>query len=81
MREIVSSMKCKGFNSYYEITFDQTFRITESFYSSPSLSTLFADLGGSLGSWLGLGILQLSTITIIINVIEFIKNIQLYFRK
>ena len=76
MGEIESSKKWKEFNSSFEITFDQTVRITESFYPSPSISTLFADLGGSLGLWLGIGILQLS-----VNVIDFIKNIQLYFRK
>ena len=76
MGEIESSKKWKEFNSSFEITFDQTVRITESFYPSPSISTLFADLGGSLGLWLGIGILQLS-----VNVINFVKNIQLYFRK
>ena len=76
MGEIESSKKWKEFNSSFEITFDQTVRITESFYPPPSLSTLFADLGGSLGLWLGIGILQLS-----VNVIDFIKNIRLYFRK
>ena len=76
MGEIESSKKWKGFDSSFEITFDQTVRITESFYPSPSISTLFADLGGSLGLWLGIGILQLS-----VNVIDFIKNIRLYFRK
>ena len=76
MGEIESSKKWKEFDSSFEITFDQTVRVTESFYPSQSISTLFVDLGGSLGLWLGLGILQLS-----VNVIEFIKNIQLCFRK
>ena len=41
------------------MTFDQTVTITESFYPSPSFTRLFAELGGSLGLWLGVGIVQL----------------------
>ena len=59
--------------SYFDITFDQTVAITEYFYPSLSLSMLCADLGGSLGLWLGVGLLQLC-----VNALDFIKNIRLY---
>jgi len=74
--DIVTSKKWKNAHSYFDITFDQTVRVTESFYPLPSLKTLCADLGGSLGLWLGLGMLQLC-----ITGIEFIKTIKAYFRK
>ena len=34
-------------------------KITESFFPSLSLSELFSSLGGVLGLWLGLGVMQL----------------------
>ena len=76
MGDIVTSKKWKNESSYFDITFDQTVRVTESFYPPPSLSTLCADLGGSLGLWLGLGMLQLC-----ITGIEFLKTIKSYIRK
>ena len=42
------------------MTFDQTVTVTESFYPSLSFTKLFADLGGSLGLWLGVGVLQMT---------------------
>ena len=41
------------------LSFDQTVRVTESFYPSLSLTDLCANLGGSLGLWLGIGLLQI----------------------
>ena len=43
-----------------KLTLDQTVAITESFYSSLSWTKLFAELGGSLGLWLGVGMLQMT---------------------
>ena len=45
--------------SIIRLSFDETVSITESFYPSLDLTKLFVDLGGSLGLWLGLGLLQL----------------------
>ena len=41
------------------LSFDQTVKVTESFYPSLSLTDLCANLGGSLGLWLGIGLLQI----------------------
>ena len=41
------------------LTLDQKVAITEYFIPEFSVSSFFADLGGSLGFWLGLGLLQL----------------------
>ena len=56
----------------FDITFDQTVTITESFYPSLSFTKLFADLGGSLGLWLGVGIIQL--ISYLLQFISYLKN-------
>ena len=45
--------------SKIELTLDQSVLVTKSFYPSLSLSRLFSDLGGAMGLWLGLGIIQL----------------------
>ena len=45
--------------STVDITLDQTVTITESFYPGLSVTKLISSLGGSLGFWLGLGIIQL----------------------
>ena len=74
--DIISRKKWKDWGSYYDIEFDQTVAISEYFYFLPSLSTLCADLGGALGFWLGLGILQLC-----VNAIDFVKDIRIYFGK
>ena len=54
-----SSKIWKGYQSAFSITFDQTVSITESFYASLSISDLFSDMGGSIGLWLGVGLLQI----------------------
>ena len=43
----------------FDLTFDQAVTVTESYYPSPSLTKLLAELGGSLGLWLGVGVVQL----------------------
>ena len=44
---------------YITFIFDETVTVTESFYKSLSYSELFSTLGGSLGLWLGVGIMQI----------------------
>ena len=46
-------------HSFIDLTFIQAISVTESFYKSLSYSELFSSLGGSLGLWLGVGIMQI----------------------
>ena len=55
--------------------FDQTVTVTESFYPSLSFTKLFADLGGSLGLWLGVGIVQLFSYSL--QFLSYLKNCRL----
>ena len=48
-----------GYDSEMKLTFDQKVHITESLYPPMSLPKFFSDLGGSLGFWLGVGLLQI----------------------
>ena len=43
----------------FDLTFDQTVIVTKSFYPPLSFTTLFTQLGGSLGLWLGIGMMQM----------------------
>ena len=46
-------------NDVIEIRFHHEVSITESYFPSFSLPSFFADLGGSLGLWLGVGAVQI----------------------
>ena len=45
--------------SAFFLTFDKTVTITESRFPRVDVAKLFADLGGTLGLWLGLGVIQI----------------------
>lgn len=49
----------QNLNSMIVLTMNQEVTIYESFIPEFSISTFFADLGGSLGLWLGVGAVQL----------------------
>ena len=44
----------------FDLTFDQEVTFTESFFPSLSMSNLFSQIGGALGLWLGIGVLQIT---------------------
>ena len=45
--------------TWIELGLDQTISITEEFFEEFSLTKFLIDIGGSLGLWLGVGILQI----------------------
>ena len=47
--------------STLDITFKQSVTVTEYFYPQFSFSDFLSSMGGALGLWLGLGVLQLTT--------------------
>ena len=54
------------------LTFDKTVTITETRFPRVDVAKLFADLGGSLGLWLGVGIVQL--ISYLLQFLLYLKN-------
>lgn len=55
----------------FDLTFYQRVSITESFYPSLSVTELLTSLGGALGLWLGVGVVQLLDLGI--KAAQFIK--------
>ena len=47
------------YSSRIGLTFNQAVTVRKSFYKSLSYSELFSALGGTLGLWLGVGIMQI----------------------
>ena len=47
-----------------DITFDQEVTIMKSYYAPVSFTKLLSDLGGSLGLWLGIGIIQICILVV-----------------
>ena len=56
---LISSSPTYSYYTLFEISVDQRVKITESFYATPSLAEIFSSLGGALGLWLGLGMMQI----------------------
>ena len=68
-----SARLIESFHSTYptfSFTIEQEVKITESFLPEFSITSFFADLGGALGLWLGVGAVQLSKS--IVDLLEFI---------
>ena len=61
---MIAKDKVNKDNSYIDIEFDQEVTVTESYYPDLSFTTLLAEVGGSFGLWLGVGLLQLTTIIV-----------------
>ena len=57
-----------------DLSFDPTVEIKEYFYPEFSLQSFLSDVGGILGLWLGVGVVQLSGY--IFDVFEIIKRIK-----
>ena len=47
------------YHTSMDLTFYQTITVTESYYPTFSFTKFFAELGGSIGLWLGMGLLQI----------------------
>ena len=47
-------------NSGFDLTLKQDISVTEYYYPEFSLPDFLSNLGGTLGLWLGVGVLQLS---------------------
>ena len=47
-----------------DITLDQMVTVTESRYPEMSFTKLLSEIGGSLGIWLGMGIIQLCVMAV-----------------
>ena len=56
---IKSIMRNSKNTSLIDLTFNQAVTVRESFFKSLSYSELFSALGGALGLWLGVGIMQI----------------------
>ena len=56
---MTESSKTVGSTPVIVLTFNQDVTVRESFYKSLSYSELFSALGGTLGLWLGVGIMQI----------------------
>ena len=59
--------------SQLDITLDQVVTVTESRYPPISFSKLLSDLGGSLGLWLGMGIIQICVLVVNLAVSKLIE--------
>ena len=72
---MVSDKVWNTYSSSFVFTWEQTVQITKYFYPSLSVAKLLSDLGGSLGLWLGVGILQICLLSS-----ELIERVQNFFR-
>ena len=50
--------------SILDVTLDQVVTVTESRYPEMSFTKLLSEIGGSLGIWLGMGIIQLCVMVV-----------------
>ena len=46
-------------HSKFELTFTEAVKVTESFFESVSIPEIFSAIGGTLGLWLGVGVMQI----------------------
>ena len=64
-------------SSFFSISFEETVLTTKYFFPSLSITRLLAELGGSLGLWLGVGMTQLfiSSVNVILVILLKMKHI------
>ena len=62
--------------SIIKLTIEQKVIVTESFYPKMSTSELFSNLGGVLGLWLGVGMIQIvdQGFVLILSVLTVVKK-------
>ena len=58
--------------STFDVTLDQVVTVTESRYPKMSFSKFLSDLGGSLGLWLGVGIIQI--FVLLVNLVSKLRK-------
>ena len=59
---MLSHVRSDSEYSTIDVTLDQLVTVTESRFPKMSFTKLFSDIGGSLGLWLGMGIIQLCVV-------------------
>ena len=69
-------MSLESKSSLITFTLNQKVEITESYIEKFSVASFFADLGGSLGLWLGVGAVQL-----LMNGFGIFSHLQFLFRQ
>ena len=68
----ISKRKVDEDISSLDITFKQSITVKEYFYPQFSIPDFLSSMGGALGLWLGLGVLQL--VTNVVNLASWIKS-------
>ena len=69
---MVSNERSDSALSTFDVTLDQVVTITKSRYPKMSIAKFFSDLGGSLGLWLGVGIIQICLL--LVNLVSKLKK-------
>ena len=63
-------------SSIIDIAFSQTVAVTEHFYPTFSFSKFISSIGGCLGFWLGVGVVQIGGygVTMIVKILNYFKD-------
>ena len=55
----IKSRRTRNDKSWFGLTFDDTVAITQYYYPQFSVAEFLSNMGGSLGLWLGVGVVQI----------------------